>query len=835
MLPIAEVHRLAALVPPHAVTAALLLLAAGLALAFGTLRAGRSFTPWLPAVVFVGAASAACWPLSEPRLPAALHLALLVVAGVALMLHVPTRLSAWVSADEPESGASGPARVYLAIALAVGTVLLFDRLGSYYGILVAWEAPVVEGFADAYIEGQSIAAYTARRFLWDDGVLSGGQTSLLYGAPTYALFHLIGFTPLALRLAAPVATILCTVAIYALGGRFLAPAVGAILAVAFALNPAVLFYGRYGSSPAATALAVVLALYTAWLLVERRRPAWWTGLLCAGSFFVATLHYAPARLVVLILLGLLVLTAIWRWRTFGWQRTAAVGLVVAAAGGAWNLESRYSRQGFFLHARGEQFFALLNDTRTIEELTGGKLPNPPQPGQKLPLADTAWLLSRFLRMTIPQYAGLLLPRTDDPQGGAIVGLDPPPLPLYYAPAFPFILLGIAYSVARMRNFPHLSLLAWVGGATVPLLLTNRVDAHRLALFVIPLSVWTALGLREAARGLQAARVPVAVQHALAVALLFSAAFSDVFLLHVAPAQIPRPPAAPILGPEIAGIGQPVVLGWDWDNREQSLVQLEMLERMRREPGWRGIRMPQGLRAPLQAEGGEPGEIYVRQLQQVATHSTAILAPAARFTKAAAAAQRRGLRVAERGTRQFSFYRIDSGAATTGVPDEAVRPLPPIVIPSTPTPIPLDRGPQVSLNDLPARDIVFEFAPPRMDRAWDGGPLRMAGIVYPHGIGVHAACRLTFDVPPRATALQAIVGLSDQVKDCDRASVTFEVRDQNNNVLYDSGLIDATSPVTPIRVPLHDATAVTLAVTDAGNGIDCDHANWALPAFLLAGP
>ena len=835
MLPIAEVHQLAALVPPHAVTATLLMMAAVLALLVGMLRAGRSFTPWLPAVAFVGVASATCWPLSGSSRPASINLTLGVVATVALLLHVQTRWRTWAHTDEPEAGAAEPARIYLAVVLTVGAALLFDRLGSYYGILVAWEAPVVEGFGDAYVEGQSIATYTARRFLWDDGVLSGGQTSLLYGAPTYALFHLIGFTPLALRLAAPVATVLCILAMYALGGRFLAPAVGAILAAVFALNPAVLFYGRYGSSPAATALAVVLAVYTAWLLVERRRPAWWVGLLCAGSFFLATLHYAPARLVILILLGLLVWTAVWRWRTFGWQRTAAVGLVLAAAAGAWDMESRYGRQGFFLHARGEQFFALLDDPRTIEELTGGKLPNPPQPGQKMALADTAWLLGRFLRLTVPQYAGLLQPRTDYPQGGAVVGLDPPPLPLYYAPAFPFILLGMAYSVARMRNFPHLSLLAWAGGATVPLLLTNRVDAHRLALFVIPLSIWAALGLREAARALQAARIPPVVQHAIAAALLASVAFSDLFLLHLAPGQTPRPPAAPILGPEIASIRQPVVLGWDWDNREQSLVQLEMLERMRREPGWRGIRMPQALRAPLQADGGDPGEIYVRQLQQLAAHSTAILAPAARFKKAAAAAQRRGLRVAERGTRQFSFYRIDSGAAAAGVPDDAVRPLPTIVIAPTPTPIALDHGPQVPLAGLSPRDVVFGFAPPRMDRAWDGGPLKIAGITYPRGIGMHAASRVTFDVPPRATSLQAIIGLSDQVSECDRASVTFEVRDQNNAVLYESGLIDATSPPTPIRVPLRGATAVTLAVTDAGNGIDCDHANWALPAFLLTPP
>jgi hypothetical protein len=92
--------------------------------------------------------------------------------------------------------------------------------------------------------------------------------------------------------------------------------------------------------------------------------------------------------------------------------------------------------------------------------------------------------------------------------------------------------------------------------------------------------------------------------------------------------------------------------------------------------------------------------------------------------------------------------------------------------------------------------------------------------------------MTYAVPARAAAFQAIIGLSDTIGACDKASVTFEVRDQNGRLLHTSGVIERDTPPRPIRVGLRGATEITLVVTDAGDGIDCDHANWAVPAFIL---
>jgi alpha-galactosidase len=232
-------------------------------------------------------------------------------------------------------------------------------------------------------------------------------------------------------------------------------------------------------------------------------------------------------------------------------------------------------------------------------------------------------------------------------------------------------------------------------------------------------------------------------------------------------------------------------------------------------------------------GREPSEVEVRNLHRFVEKATVLLAPADRFRSAAALLQRRGVRVSERGTGRSQFFRIDAGAAATGVSDEDVKPLPTIVIAPTPTPIPLRGGPQVSLSALEPARVEFGFAAPQIDREWDNPPITLGGVRYDHGIGMHAWCRMTYAVPPNAVEFQAIVGIADKMRECPRAAVIFEVRDDKDAVLFHSGLVDGTTPPMPIHADVRGKGSVTLVVTDAGNGIDCDHADWALPSFLLS--
>ncbi len=833
MSSIPQVATLAATVPPHLATATVLLVAATVTLFIGLARRGRSFVSSLPGPVFVWAAAVAFWTRSMEA-AAAWTGAAVASAAVALLIHLRLAFRERVDPHEMDLSAARVAPAYLAAVLVVAAAILFYHLGSYSGPLLTWEAPVVAGypnvggFAQAFNLQESVLEYTALRFLWDDGLLSAGHTSLFYGAPTYGLFQVLGFSAWTLRAAAVVATLLSVIVIYALARRFFGPVAGAAAAAALGLNSCVLFYGRYGSSPAGTMLAVLLALWCTWLFLERDRPAWWMGSACAAALYAATLQYSPGRIVVLILLGFIPVVLACQWRRLSRQRAAGFAVIAAAAAGVWQLQCAFERQHAFLYARGEQYFDMIANPEDISELFDRDLFGRPVTAETITLADKLELLYRVIQTTLPQYVDLMRPivETDPLTDVSDLGALPQ---LYSAPLVVFIVWGVTHSLVRLRSWPHACLLLWMGAGTIPLLLTNRVDAHRSMLFVLPLSLWAGLGMGEAARLMARATVPSGVQHLFAALLGLAVVYGDVHLLHREPH--PNAAAADAILNEAAGVPGHVAVGALMDHRELGWVQLAMLERTRRDRNRAGNMLVERPLRAMQDRAGQ-AEAGARKLRPLLDDATVLLAPADRFRAVAALLQAQGARVAERGPGTFRLLRLDAGAAATGVPDEDVPPLPTIVIPPTPTPIRLATGPQVSLTELKPIAVTFGFAPPKVDRTWAGTLIVMAGVPYAHGLGTHAWCRMTYAVPPGATAFQAVIGFSDEVRECDAAGVTFQVRDHNDAVLFDSGFMDALATPHPVHVDLHGAAAITLVVTEGDNGRDCDHANWAAPAFLL---
>ena len=341
MVPVALIQRLAAVTPAYAATAVVLIGGALITLLCAVVRDRRGVPRVFPGIVFVIAATASLWPLSRAGTPPSAVWAALLLTGAALAAHFLLGRT-----DMPDDAAAVPASpraslVYLIAAGVLAGVILLDNLGGYAGWLVNWESPVTNGFGDAFVTGQGVLKYTAQRFLWDNGLLSAGHTSLFYGAPTYALFHLIGFSTWTLRISAVLATLLSVAVVYAFGRRFFNPPIGAAMALALGLNICVLFYGRYGSSPAGTMLGLLLALYATWAFLDRDQSAWWMGAVCAAALYVATLQYAPARLMVLALLGYIAAHAAYHWRRMGWRRAVGlltiVGVAGALSGGIWTV------------------------------------------------------------------------------------------------------------------------------------------------------------------------------------------------------------------------------------------------------------------------------------------------------------------------------------------------------------------------------------------------------------------------------------------------------------------------------------------------------------------
>ena len=838
LVPVALVHRYAVIWPAYWVTASILFCVGVGTLLCGFIRRGREFSPWAPGVLFIVAAATLFnpWPLktAPPWLPPVAQ----IVAAAALAVHVVLRRREQSAASEPIASGDGAARfdtvptrsyrLYVVVAVVLAALILFADLGGFSGLPLTWESAVIGGFAEAADSGQSVLAYALHSFLWDNGILSAGHTSLFYGVPTYALFQVAGYSIWTLRLLAVVATLLSIGVVAVLGRRFFGTVTGAAAAVLLGLNTAVLFYGRYGSSPAGTLLALLLAILATWYFLDTTRPPWWSGFACAAALYAATLQYSPARIVVVLLLILIAVVVVAQWRVLRWSRALGTIVIAAAAVGVWQLQKAYQVSQLFFFARGEQYLGFIHHRDYLREYLGRVI----EPDAVTPV-DAIELLYRLLQTTVPQYLALVLPHVGHTVPGAVITYDPPPLELYYVPAVLFILWGIFDSIARLPEWRPAFLLAWFVLGSVPLLLTNRVDAHRAFLFVIPLTLWGAWGVHEAARVLREARVPVVIQHVVAVALIATLAYYDINVLNYVTKPVMS--VGPVLAEAVAAVPGPVLVGSTWDHREVGWARLGMLERNRRQPERFARLMDPGLLHGIVDDSDGPAEYHLRTLKELLPTTTILLAPAERFQHTTAALQQRGARAAELDRGRLRLLRFDGGEKVTGIPDTALSPLPTVIIPPTPTPIPLDEGPQVPVTDLQPLKIEYGFAPPEIDRAFGGGPLLLGGRRYARGIGTHAWCRMTYAVPPGAVAFQAVIGLADDVKECPAAMVTFELRDQDDRVLYKSDRIDTTSSPVAVRVDLGATRELSLVVTEGGNGRDCDHADWARPAFLLSRP
>ena len=74
-----------------------------------------------------------------------------------------------------------------------------------------------------------------------------------------------------------------------------------------------------------------------------------------------------------------------------------------------------------------------------------------------------------------------------------------------------------------------------------------------------------------------------------------------------------------------------------------------------------------------------------------------------------------------------------------------------------------------------------------------------------------------------TTFAAKVGLDDEV--ANNGSVVFQVFADGTKV-YDSGVLTGASPTATVSASVTGKTALQLVVTNGGDNVDYDHADWA---------
>jgi len=856
MVPAKTIQKWAEYLTPVDLGLAVIVVAAVFGLVCGLLRARRAVPATLPLLAYVVALCAAIREWSA--LPAAGRGLLVLLIGVAALAHarIAARQRAAETGESPPpgpmlSGIEDPfrpppaeppptrpphrppfargARAVLAVLGILLVVLLLDDLDGYARTLLAWESSVVQhGFAKLIEDGTSVAEFARRCLLWDDGVLSAGQTAMLYGPPTLAILHHAA-TPATLRLASVVAALLSVFVVFRFCRRGYGRTVALGATVFVGLNTPLLFYGRYGSSLAATLLAVLLAFWATWEFLREGRWTLLRALLCAAALFVATLHYAPARLAVLFLLAWIPVVVLLN-RRLGWAHWAGIALIAGLAWGAWAFEQENGRSHLFLHARGEQVFGLIRNPQTIPALVGT---DRTFSRFSMDTSQKLEILEMLVRKTSAELVRFMAPVARPRSNGAIVRWDPPPMQLYYAPVAVFAILGLVCSLRDWRRWQSVAPFLFASSYCAVLLLTNRVDAHRGFLLLIPVAIWVGIGVREVAWAANRLRVPAVVLTFAALALMVGAVFNDVVVRYRTHYQLSEVDRA--LAAELQSIPGPARFWMPRDHRSLSWLNLVALDKAVRGNQKPGGLLHQDVTNGLRRDRGGPRRVAVREAARMARSTTLLLGPRANFQGAVREFQRRGLRVVERDARGFDYYRIDGGARLTGIPDSELPPMSPIPQRPTPPPVRLSKGPMVYLSDLEPESVEFGFAAPKMDATWQGGPIVMAGKTYERGIGTHAWTNIRFRVPEGALYLQAIVGMSDAVSACEKASVEFEVLGTSDGRLWKSDVVDFATPPRAMQIPVGNQTELTLVTTEASDGRDCDHANWGSAAFVMRRP
>lgn len=137
------------------------------------------------------------------------------------------------------------------------------------------------------------------------------------------------------------------------------------------------------------------------------------------------------------------------------------------------------------------------------------------------------------------------------------------------------------------------------------------------------------------------------------------------------------------------------------------------------------------------------------------------------------------------------------------------------------------APALWLDTLDLRGMRQDWGQAQRNRSVQGNPITIAGRRFARGVGTHA--NSAFTLPCRgATRFTAWVGVDDEMRG-HPGSVEFQVFG-DGKLLWRSGILRVGTPAVRADVPLQGVWIARLVVTDAGDGIDSDHADWAEARF-----
>lgn len=130
-------------------------------------------------------------------------------------------------------------------------------------------------------------------------------------------------------------------------------------------------------------------------------------------------------------------------------------------------------------------------------------------------------------------------------------------------------------------------------------------------------------------------------------------------------------------------------------------------------------------------------------------------------------------------------------------------------------------PVASLNLSHVRQ---DWGQPRANRSVDGNPLRIGSETFLSGLGTHANSVLNIKIGGRGKSFSATVGVDSEVGN-NPGSVNFQIYG-DGKLLAESGIMRSGQNAKQLKASIEKIKNIRLIVTDAGDGINYDHADWA---------
>lgn len=146
--------------------------------------------------------------------------------------------------------------------------------------------------------------------------------------------------------------------------------------------------------------------------------------------------------------------------------------------------------------------------------------------------------------------------------------------------------------------------------------------------------------------------------------------------------------------------------------------------------------------------------------------------------------------------------------------------------------PLHAAQTVWLSSLELGKVRQGWGEARKDTAVTQKPMTINGVRYEHGLGTHARSVIWVEMAPGSERFTAWVGVDDAAGNA-KASMEFRVYGDNRR-LWSSGRMTLGQPAKPVEVSLQGLKHLALIVTDAGDGVEFDHADWADARFEVKG-